>query len=123
MPIYLKLVIGTIILINEGSFSEYRQVIIFGNDQHKQLIKQQLTLFKEVQKEMSERDIKILVVERQSALYQKYKIKPQEFAIILLGKDNTEKLRTYEIIMPVHLFKIIDAMPMRRQEMLKKKSD
>lgn len=112
--------IGAIVLINEGSFSEYRQLLIFGNDQHKLLVKQQLTLFKEVQTEMTERDIKIRVVEGQSLLYQKYKIKSHEFAIVLVGKDNTEKFRTYDVVMPVQLFRVIDVMPMRKQEMLKK---
>lgn len=122
MFIFWKHIIGALLFINGGTLSEYRQLLIFGKEEHTLLVKRQLTLLQNVRTEINERDIKILVVSSQSSLYRAYKIKPHEFAVILVGKDDTEKLRAYEIILPGQLFELIDAMPMRKQEILKKKS-
>ncbi|MGV3588303.1 MAG: DUF4174 domain-containing protein [Adhaeribacter sp.] len=50
-------------------------------------------------------------------LREQYKIKPDEFTVVLVGKDGTEKYRAPEVIKPGTIFHIIDAMPMRQQEM------
>ena len=50
-------------------------------------------------------------------LREQYKIKPDDFAVILIGKDGGEKYRTQEVVKPGAIFHIIDAMPMRQQEM------
>jgi hypothetical protein len=44
-----------------------------------------------------------------------------EFVLILIGKDGTVKLRSNQPVVISKLFGLIDAMPMRQQEMLKKK--
>lgn len=41
------------------------------------------------------------------------------FAVILVGKDGTEKFRSEEPVAPEEIFRRIDAMPMRRREMRK----
>jgi hypothetical protein len=38
-------------------------------------------------------------------------------AIVLIGKDGSVKASWNEIVDPIIVFEIIDAMPMRRQEM------
>lgn len=38
------------------------------------------------------------------------------FVLILIGKDGTEKLRSEQLLSNEKLFEIIDAMPMRKQE-------
>ncbi|GEO05301.1 hypothetical protein AAE02nite_29650 [Adhaeribacter aerolatus] len=50
-------------------------------------------------------------------LREQYNIKPDQFTVILVGKDGTEKYRAQEVIKPGTIFNIIDAMPMRQQEM------
>ncbi len=40
-----------------------------------------------------------------------------EFTVLLIGKDGEEKLRRDEPVQAADLFKTIDAMPMRQQEM------
>lgn len=55
--------------------------------------------------------------EAASRLRTKYRISEEEFAVILIGKDGTEKLRQHEVLKADKLFATIDAMPMRRQEM------
>ncbi|WP_432810998.1 DUF4174 domain-containing protein [Pantanalinema sp. GBBB05] len=51
------------------------------------------------------------------SLRQQFKITPEEFAVILVGKDGTEKQRSQTSIDLAMLFRTIDAMPMRQQEM------
>jgi hypothetical protein len=50
-------------------------------------------------------------------LRQQFGITPEEFAVILVGKDGTEKQRSQTPIDLAALFRKIDAMPMRQQEM------
>lgn len=49
--------------------------------------------------------------------YDYFAIKDAEFTVILLGKDGTEKLRRTQPVTSHGLFSLIDAMPMRQQEM------
>lgn len=50
-------------------------------------------------------------------LRQQFRITPEEFAVILVGKDGTEKQRSQTPIDLATLFRTIDGMPMRQQEM------
>lgn len=47
----------------------------------------------------------------------KYGVETGGFAVVLLGKDGTEKFRSSEPMSANELFERIDAMPMRRREM------
>ena len=51
-----------------------------------------------------------------SGLRQQFGVAANSFAIILIGKDGGEKLRRHAPIATEELFALIDAMPMRRQE-------
>lgn len=46
-----------------------------------------------------------------------------DFAIILIGKDGGEKYRSLEVLILSKLYVIVDAMPMRREEMRRKKNE
>lgn len=48
---------------------------------------------------------------------ESYGIEEGRFAVLLLGKDGTEKFRSEEPVIAEALFDRIDAMPMRRREM------
>ena len=50
-------------------------------------------------------------------LRQQFGITPEEFAVILVGKDGTEKQRSQTPVDLAMLFRTIDAMPMRQREM------
>jgi hypothetical protein len=50
-------------------------------------------------------------------LRQKYRAPADELAVILVGKDGTEKLRSTSPVPAEDIFGLIDSMPMRRQEM------
>lgn len=49
--------------------------------------------------------------------YKYYKVNPNSYTVILLGKDGGEKLRKQSHVTSGELFSLIDAMPMRQQEM------
>ncbi len=48
--------------------------------------------------------------------HSKYGVEDGGFAVVLLGKDGTEKFRSGEPVSANELFERIDAMPMRRHE-------
>jgi Domain of unknown function (DUF4174) len=50
-------------------------------------------------------------------LRQQFGITEGDFAVILVGKDGTEKQRSLTPVEPSVVFRAIDAMPMRQQEM------
>lgn len=50
-------------------------------------------------------------------LYEQYNSGKKPFLVILIGKDGTEKLKSVDILSTDRLFAVIDAMPMRQQEM------
>ena len=56
-----------------------------------------------------------------SKLRQKFQVETGRFLLILLGKDGTVKLRASEPVSASRLFALIDSMPMRREEMRRKK--
>jgi hypothetical protein len=53
----------------------------------------------------------------QKRLRNRYNIQPDEFTVILLGKDGGEKLRSHIPVTIEELSSTIDSMPMRQQEL------
>ncbi len=54
------------------------------------------------------------------SLRKQLSVPPGQFMVILIGKDGGEKIRQDRNVELKEIFKIIDVMPMRRQEMKKK---
>lgn len=52
-----------------------------------------------------------------NTMRDRFEVGKNEFRVILIGKDGTEKMRSDEAISIEYLFEEIDAMPMRRLEM------
>lgn len=50
-------------------------------------------------------------------LRRRFGVEDAEFAVILVGKDGTEKMRVGEVTEPYAFYDLIDTMPMRHQEM------
>jgi hypothetical protein len=53
----------------------------------------------------------------QTAARRRFHIRPNDFTVILIGKDGGEKLRSRQPISLDTLRSTIDAMPMRQEEM------
>jgi hypothetical protein len=99
----------------------YRQLLIFEGAKHSALARQQIKLLKDAQEAVDDRDLKPIIVKGGNALYKKYQVKQDEFAVILVGKDGTEKYRAKKVVPLDELFALIDAMPMRREEVKHKR--
>ncbi len=97
--------------------SDQRQLLIFGDNQPE--FKKQLDLLKQDSIALTDRDLVIYTHHEGSTFHKKYDIKPDQFAIILIGKDGGEKLRSFTVVQSKTLFALIDSMPMRKAEMRK----
>lgn len=54
---------------------------------------------------------------------ERFNVGSQEFGIILVGKDGTAKRRDNTPVEPKVIFKEIDSMPMRQQEMRSRRTE
>jgi hypothetical protein len=95
-----------------------RKLLIFGQDPTK--LKEQLTILHTDSSGVSERDIVITIVQNEKD-YKKYNVISGQFALLLIGKDGGEKLRSHTPVEKEAIFKLIDSMPMRQTEMNGKK--
>lgn len=95
-------------------------------------LEKQLAIFTKNQEGMQDRDLLVFKITKESIhhpngsqdgkeaadlLRSKYQLTDNQFSVILIGKDGTEKLRQSEVLDAEKLFAVIDAMPMRKQEM------
>lgn len=106
-------------------------VFVESNENPKMLLQQ--SFLEKATKDYLERDLLVFFVEEKNIvnfqkiqfnenpqlLRKKFQVQSNEFCIVLIGKDGGEKFRTSDILTNEKLFAIIDAMPMRRNEMRK----
>lgn len=109
-----------LLLILSVMYPGKRQVLLFYNEAGSQLRNKQVALLHEAGKDLAERDMEVHVYNTASAAAEvaKWNIKiASPFTGILIGKDGGEKLRWDSVITTDKLFGVIDAMPMRKEEM------
>jgi hypothetical protein len=98
----------------------YRQIYLFApNAQDSNLVQQQQILASDTEG-VKERDLRVTVVlsdPDKSNLLKRFKIMPNKFIFLLIGKDGGEKFRSSKIVSLQRLFTLIDGMPMRQDEM------
>jgi hypothetical protein len=97
-----------------------RTVYIFGNSTHHTTVIAQLDSLNRYRSECAERDMRILLVDQlkeRESLHFRFGLTPSTFAVVLVGKDGTEKFRSTQPVSAPALFALIDQMPMRRWEM------
>ena len=119
---------------------DHRTIYIFTSGQDQDHIYDSVILdLKEHRKEITERDLvvytdlpggdeimngKTLPADDATELRKQYKVTEGKFTLILVGKDNTEKLRwANELHSLQKVFDLIDTMPMRRREMREQSGD
>lgn len=64
---------------------------------------------------LAERDVAVL--RGTPALARRLRVSPSGFLLVLVGKDGGVKLTSRSVVSRERLFALIDAMPMRRDEM------
>jgi hypothetical protein len=99
--------------------SNYRRLLIFAQDSSNvRFVKQNETMQKDIPG-CVERDLVIenyLMANGAKTIFNQYQIFSPEFNILLIGKDGLVKLRSKEVLPASRIFAIIDAMPMRKDE-------
>jgi len=110
---------------------QHRIVLIFAPSERSPAYQQQMKAWEAHQAGWQERDPKLVEVLAVGAsrvdgqpmtaaaaarLRHQFGIDSDAFAVILIGKDGTEKQRERAPVEPTALFRTIDAMPMRQQE-------
>ncbi|ULQ57595.1 DUF4174 domain-containing protein [Flavihumibacter rivuli] len=109
-------------LLLAGSRDPAQRILyVFGKDGQPAMVRQQLSILEPHQQAWKERDLLVRTVEPGDSLYGRYEVRNNAFTVILIGKDGGEKYRSDSLVQPKALMAIIDAMPMRKQEMKRKK--
>jgi len=113
-----------------------RPLLIFSPDQTSLPFQRLLGRLNELQPQIRDREMAILQIvgddqatldgepitaESAEHLRARFKIPEGEFAVILVGKDGTEKFRSQHAVNMQKLFERIDSMPMRQREMRQRK--
>ena len=114
-----------------------RIVLLFADHESDDKLQKQIGLLTDKPDEVTDRDLIMYqiflekgiqpdgsVMQREDARHfrQQYLVGDGDFVCLLIGKDGSAKMRTAEMIHPEVLFALIDQMPMRRSEMLRKKN-
>ncbi|MBM0744958.1 DUF4174 domain-containing protein (plasmid) [Phormidium sp. CLA17] len=111
---------------------QHRTVLIFAPSKRIPAYQQQVQMWQADRANVNERDLKLVEVlgtgesrvdgkflsaASVERLRQQFGVPVEEFAVILIGKDGTEKQRSQTPVDLAVLFRTIDVMPMRQQEM------
>ncbi|MEM7550576.1 MAG: DUF4174 domain-containing protein [Bacteroidota bacterium] len=116
---------------------ENRILLVFSKDTLNSDYKEQLKSHYSEADEYLERDLRVFIISEESIfdeslekiestalkLRNQFSVQEDDFTVILIGKDGGEKLRSSKPIRNEKLFSTIDAMPMRRSEMIREKKD
>lgn len=103
----------------------HRVVLLFAPEPGNSSLAEQKRRFEADPEGLKERDIVVYEITentpQSAALRKQFDVKPDRFAVVLVGKDSGRKMKKEEPVPLTALYGKIDAMPMRRSEM--KRSD
>ncbi len=109
----------------------FRPLLIFAASPDDPGLRAQLTRLHDHAPGLAERDVLViaipynnpslteiaLTVAEGEAARRRFKVAPNEFTVLLIGKDGDEKLRSQKPVSLQKLRETIDSMPMRKEEM------
>ncbi len=114
-----------------GQFAlKNRVLLIFAKSDNQNEAGQQLEAFRKFELEAEERQLIIGVINLDGgqvgkisinktealALFNRYGVEANSFAVVLIGKDSGVKLKQLSPVPAQDIFDLIDSMPMRRSE-------
>jgi hypothetical protein len=101
-------------------------IVFFSSTEPDSQLQQQMKIFREHRKELNDRDVVVVMTEDDAlnlrrhpslnVLRRKFHVEVGSFTVVLLGKDGGEKFRSHDPVTIEKLDALIDAMPMRQQE-------
>ncbi|UOY07486.1 DUF4174 domain-containing protein [Muricauda sp. SCSIO 64092] len=121
--IFLFLSIG---LLQAQNLDKYlwknRVILLFESNRHKSDYQEQLEVLQLESEELLERDIVTVTPKNgeKPLFLENLGLENDFYGLVLLGKDGGIKLKEEFVVKPQIIFRLIDAMPMRRAEMRKK---
>ena len=112
-----------------------RLILLFASQEDDSLLREQYTKLYSTESALVERDIVVFTIlpdqvisheetkgtKSADGLREQYQV-GDEFCVILIGKDGSEKFRSSKVASTRKLFAIIDAMPMRQREARERKN-
>ena len=105
---------------------EKRLLLLFAPTLESTELVRQQEMIRESRPGIAERQIEVLEVvpggnasAKREDLLRKFGVEAGSYTLLLLGKDGQEKYRSQKAVPLEEVFRIIDQMPMRRQEMRK----
>ena len=101
MTFGILLSIGMLLTVmSPEQFASERQLLLFGIDKNSSLDQQQIQLLNRESKGVKERSLIITVIKGGDSRIKKYSINPDQFTVLLIGKDNSEKYRSNDLLPP-----------------------
>jgi len=122
---------GSSAKLNQMVPGKHRILLVFAPNSQNEFLQEQNRMLRQAHLGLTERDMLVVqVIENNvelnpplkeelpaaDALRTTYKVSPEQFTVVLVGKDGSEKYRAAHAQAPAVLFQIIDAMPMRQSE-------
>ena len=101
-----------------------RIVVLYAPAGTEKTLQRQQQLLQAEQAGLNERDITLVSLKQprdHPEVAQRFDLSGNKFILLLVGKDGGVKLRRNEAVAPETLFRLIDSMPMRRDEMRENK--
>ena len=99
-----------------------RPIIILSDSDDDPRVARQISAFDKAKAALGERDIAILrETKPRSALRRSLGVPEIGFAVVLVGKDGSVKQVWRDTVTPNAIVRIVDAMPMRRDEMMRRR--
>lgn len=101
----------------EDLVDKARPLLVFeGPGGEPEVVRQRQSL-RRIAPALKERDIVVTYHEEDFPLRARFKVKPGQFMVVLIGKDGAEKARWDEPVEPQVILDLVDTMPLRKQEM------
>lgn len=95
-----------------------RPIVVLSDSRDDPRVAKQISALDGTRPELTNRNIQVLrEADGQGPLHKKLGVAEKGFSVVLVGKDGTVKKVWKDPVDPKQIFTIIDAMPMRRDEM------
>jgi hypothetical protein len=124
MRYVFTILLSTFAVLLSAQQSGYRRILIFAPDSSNVSFKNQNRIFQTENSACVERDIIVesyIFKGKGVHFFNKYQVSKSDFTLLLIGKDGFVKLRSKEVIAAKRIYALVDAMPMRKDEMRKMK--
>jgi Domain of unknown function (DUF4174) len=118
------ILLSTYTLLSAAQQSNYRRILIFAPDSANVSFINQNRIFQKEDAACVQRDIIVeyyVFKSRGVRFFDKYQVSKNDFTLLLIGKDGFVKLRSKEVMAAERIYALVDAMPMRKDEMRKMK--